>query len=99
MVGHPIWLYSVNQPLQTTEVVEAEWVGGPNVQRDSVQNHRIVFPDLLQNFQGSPARGGAPAHEILGDDLEPADRGPLGEHFVIVPRPEPDADALSSCRH
>src|SRR5262249_57585230 len=41
MIRHPSGLYLLDQPLQTSQVVEAEWIGGPNVQGDSVQNHRV----------------------------------------------------------
>ena len=89
MIGDPARAGAIAKGDELTQVVEIERVGGADVQRHPVQRKRVALGDAIQELERTPPR----VQEVVAQDLEPRDLGPLREEVLVVRGAQTYADA------
>src|SRR5216684_5250438 len=89
VIGDPRGLKAARELRKPMQMLAIQRISRSDRHRDAVQYDRIVGPHLLEDAQ----RTAALDHEFLSDYLEPADRGPFGDHVRIMRASQADAHA------
>ena len=89
VVGDPMGLDLLRQPLELAQILEIERVGGADGERYAVHDDGIALSDLLEHIAGPALR----VDVVFADDLEPVHRGLVLQDVVEVDGPQPDAEA------
>ena len=88
MIRNPDGLHAPLQPLQPGQVLLVERVGAADRERYAVHRNRIVRANPIQPMQRPAARN----HEILAEDLEPADPRPAFDDLRVMRRAQAQSE-------
>jgi hypothetical protein len=87
VIGDERRLDPFQEALGAPEVLGVHGLRRTERKRDTVERHRVVAPDTLEDVL-RPAAGD---HEVLGDDFEPGNAGLVVEDVLVVLPSEADA--------
>jgi hypothetical protein len=90
VVGEPRRLRALRERLEAAEMLLVRAVGRAEIQGDAVLHDAVLGEDPVEHLEWATAID----HEILGDDLEPVDRGLPAQDVVVVRDAQADADAV-----